>query len=133
KFGRYITTEELEAWTPIDEQMNYHERIRLLYVACTRARDHLVVSVTRKARRSAPDPAKRTNAELLVDGMGAALLDSLPGAGLGDDETAVPLPTPAAVTPPPPYEAWAAERATALARGARSTAIAATSLSEEGL
>ena len=33
--------------------MGFHEKLRLLYVACTRARDHLVVSVHRKARELA--------------------------------------------------------------------------------
>ena len=33
---------------PIEEQMDCHERLRLLYVAATRARDHLIVSVHRK-------------------------------------------------------------------------------------
>ena len=47
------------------------ERIRLLYVACTRARDHLVVSLHRKALGQASRPrSDRTNAELLVDGHG---------------------------------------------------------------
>ena len=36
-----------DATRAIDEQMDEHERIRLLYVACTRARDHLVVSLHR--------------------------------------------------------------------------------------
>ena len=48
--ARWSRTEEYVDWAPIDEQMGLHERIRLLYVACTRARDHLVVSVHRKAR-----------------------------------------------------------------------------------
>ncbi len=48
KFGKMVSTEEYVDWAPIDEQMGLHERIRLLYVACTRARDHLVVSVHRK-------------------------------------------------------------------------------------
>ena len=38
-----------DASRAIDEQMDEHERIRLLYVACTRARDHLVVSLHRVA------------------------------------------------------------------------------------
>ena len=44
----------------IDEQMDEHERIRLLYVACTRARDHLVVSLHRV------DDSRRTGAHLLA-------------------------------------------------------------------
>ena len=73
-------TEEWASWALIDEQMGLHERIRLLYVASTRACDHLVVSLHRKARKKPPDsPSKRTNAELLVDGMGP-LLGEVPDA-----------------------------------------------------
>ena len=57
----------LRAGQPIDEQMDYHERIRLLYVACTRARDHLILSLHRKERQTAPDAdSSWTNAELLA-------------------------------------------------------------------
>ena len=38
-----------DAHQPIDEQMGDAERRRLLYVACTRASDHLVVSLHRGA------------------------------------------------------------------------------------
>jgi ATP-dependent helicase/nuclease subunit A len=133
KFGAQVTTEEFRAWAPIDEQMGYHERIRLLYVACTRAKDHLVVSLTRKERRKAPEAHARTNAELLVAGMGPALLDSLSDAGGAVGVGLPPLPPPPPVAPPPPYDDWAAERSAALARATRSTAVAATALSEEGL
>ena len=88
RFGRYVRTEEWETWKPVDEQMNFDERIRLLYVACTRACDHLVVSLHRAERRNAPSPNTRTNAELLVDGMGA-LLDDIPDA-VADDGATVP-------------------------------------------
>src|SRR6202011_719311 len=77
RFGRSVATEEYRAWAPIDEQMSLHERIRLLYVACTRGRDHLVVSLHRKGRAREDPAASRTNAELLLSGMGA-LIDRLP-------------------------------------------------------
>ena len=41
--------DEFQAYQPLDEQMGDAERRRLLYVACTRAVDHLVVSLHRKA------------------------------------------------------------------------------------
>ena len=47
-----VTTEEFERYKPIDEQMDFHEKLRLLYVALTRARDHLVVSVHRTDREA---------------------------------------------------------------------------------
>ena len=59
-----IVTEEFERYVPIDEQMDFHEKLRLLYVALTRARDHLVVSVHR-TDRDPPEREKRTHAELL--------------------------------------------------------------------
>ena len=46
---------------PVDEQMDDYERRRLLYVAATRARDHLVVSLHRSGNRR-----HSSNAELLA-------------------------------------------------------------------
>ena len=60
-----------QEFQPIDEQMTAAERIRLLYVACTRARDHLVVSGHRVDR----DRQIKTNAEVL-----AAACADLPNA-----------------------------------------------------
>ena len=48
KLRKDLQTGDFDVAKPIDEQMDYHERLRLLYVACTRARDHLVVSLHRK-------------------------------------------------------------------------------------
>ena len=85
RMGKDVITEEFEAAVPIDEQMGYDERLRLLYVACTRACDHLVVSLHRVERKNPPAKnSSRTNAEILIAGMGAAL-DELPDLG-GDPE-----------------------------------------------
>jgi ATP-dependent helicase/nuclease subunit A len=130
RMGKDVVTEEFEAVIPIDEQMGYDERLRLLYVACTRACDHLVVSVHRVARKN---PVKklssRPSGEILHDGMGE-LLASLPDLS-GEP---IPLPVDAATTPdpPPPYAAWLAEREAALARAARPGAVAATALTDDG-
>jgi ATP-dependent exoDNAse (exonuclease V) beta subunit len=129
KVGRAARTDEYVAWAPVDEQMSYHERIRLLYVACTRARDHLVVSLHRAERVSVPDAEKRTNAELLLDGMAEALA-VVPDAGenAGSAAAAPALLPP----PPPPQEEWENELAAAVSRAARPTTVSATSLTEEG-
>jgi len=84
KLRKDIQTGDFDTAKPIDEQMDYHERIRLLYVACTRARDHLVVSLHRKERQVAPDAdSSWTNAELLAgacDGAPSQMaLDAAPG------------------------------------------------------
>ena len=85
RVGRTVVTEAFENWKPIDEQMSHDERIRLLYVACTRAQDHLVVSLHRRVRAAPPDDdARLTNAELLTRALGDGVAD-LPDIGLGDD------------------------------------------------
>lgn len=129
RMGAGIVSEEYEQWRPVDEQMGLHERIRLLYVACTRARDHLVVSLHRRARANAPAAAKRTNAELLVDGL-SDLVATLPDAADETHHLTPPATSPPA--PPPPFEEWAAERAAALERASTPRAVAATALTEEG-
>ena len=48
KLCKGMSTTDFDDTQPLDEQMDHHERLRLLYVATTRARDHLVVSVHRK-------------------------------------------------------------------------------------
>jgi ATP-dependent exoDNAse (exonuclease V) beta subunit len=130
RMGKEVMTEEFEAAVPIDEQMGYDERLRLLYVACTRACDHLVVSLHRVDRKNPPAKnSSRTNAEILIAGMGAQL-DTLPDLS----GAPVPLPLdPAAVPPPPgPFAEWDDDRAAALAVASRPGAVAATALTDEG-
>ncbi len=129
KFGKNVSTDAFVDWAPIDEQMDLHERIRLLYVACTRARDHLIVSVHRKERATASEPKKRTNAELLLSGMGE-LVDALP-----DGVTSMDVFQPVVVEPPPapkPFAEWSAERMAALRDSSRTTTVAASALTDEG-
>ena len=129
RMGKAVVTAEFQAAKPIDEQMGYDERVRLLYVACTRACDHLVVSLHRLDR---PDPdrrATRTNAEVLLAGMGDRL-DDLPDLS----GQAVPLAVdPARLpAPPPDFTTWEAQRTEALARAGRAGAVAATALTDDG-
>jgi ATP-dependent helicase/nuclease subunit A len=44
-----VSTSDYDDARDLDDQMDHEERLRLLYVACTRAMDHLVVSLHRKA------------------------------------------------------------------------------------
>ncbi len=123
-----------DAHQPIDEQMSDAERRRLLYVACTRAADHLVVSLHRcaptKSNEQYADWGPLTSAELLF---AAGATEPSCGAEATSFET-VPF------TPPPPIALdlewgdptiWAAERTMVLRRASRRTGIAATRLSEE--
>src|SRR5204863_716462 len=120
-----VTTEEFERYEPIDEQMDFHEKIRLLYVALTRARDHLVVSVHRTART--PNPAERprwTHAELIwkaaEDAPRVTELTTTPGV------VEPPVTAPAASIAFPAWPDWLERRDAALARGRRSRAHSAT-------
>ncbi len=121
-----LQTDDFEVAKPIDEQMGHHERLRLLYVACTRARDHLVVSLHRAARKTAqPDETRLTSAELLAEPalrVGAAEryvrpAEQLP-LSLPQDETA----------PAPAHEAWLERVRPAREASQRQWAVSASSL-----
>jgi ATP-dependent helicase/nuclease subunit A len=117
--------ELFEEFLPIDEQMSDAERRRLLYVACTRAVDHLVVSVHRKPRDPGKGLAKAPSANVLwacgAAAHGARALD-VPASSVGRPvEEALELPWPDAA-------AWGAERERAMAAGRLRSATSATGL-----
>jgi ATP-dependent helicase/nuclease subunit A len=119
---------------PIDEQMSDAERRRLLYVACTRAIDHLVVSLHRqplsKANADGADEGKLTSAELLWS---AGASNPTSGALVGrNDRRTVARPTPEALTLDwADSDTWSAERERVLVAASRRTAVAATRLAQE--
>ena len=131
KLGAGVRTEEFEMGAALEEQMDRHERLRLLYVAATRARDHLVVSVHRKEARAGGKVAD-TAAQVLWDaghdGPGV-VIDPVPGevaAEIGDPVAVISEPLPALV----PWERWEAERAEVLRLAARPLATSATTLAK---
>ncbi len=116
-------TDAFELHQAFDEQMSFHEKLRLLYVACTRARDHLVVSVHRAERATAADQSRRTLAELLHDaaaGATAGTTEPVSAARAG----LVPAPALA----PPDLDTWIAEHEAAFETGARRRFVSATAL-----
>ena len=121
-----VASEGYDEWQPIDEMMDEHERIRLLYVGCTRARDHLVVSL------------HRTTEGRLSKGTLAA---TLAAAGAGDLAQALDLsPTPprlvglpGPVAALPPREQWLAERNGAIAAAGRRLVTSATALASTAI
>jgi ATP-dependent exoDNAse (exonuclease V) beta subunit len=130
KIGRHVTTEEFERYLPIDEQMDFHEKLRLLYVAATRAQDHLVVSVHRSPKKEPqPDRTRWTHAELFWhSAREAPNWEALPPVAQA------PLLEPAAVVarpPLPPFDEWQAERDAAFTRGVRSRVRAATAIAKD--
>jgi ATP-dependent exoDNAse (exonuclease V) beta subunit len=150
RFGAANTTATFERFAPIDEEMGAHERLRLLYVACTRASDHLVVSV----HRTPAGPRGSLASELApaLDASDLADADDVAGqaiAGRAIAEIAAPdvaqdAAHPADGTPndsagngsevlsPSRWRAerneWLAERERVLATARRSRTVSATAL-----
>ena len=123
RLTRKAQTDAFELHKAIDEQMSHAEKLRLLYVACTRARDHLVVSVHRGDREVPDEETKRTAAELLWEAAtGGDAIETAP------QPSALPL---AAGVPAPPVldlDEWLAEHDRAFATGARRRFVSATAL-----
>jgi ATP-dependent exoDNAse (exonuclease V) beta subunit len=122
RVGRKATRTETPGYQAALELEAAHdqaERLRLLYVAMTRARDHLVVSLHRKV--GAPCHAASIAAQL--EASAARVVE--PGA----PARAVSVPGHAAPPPEPEsFERWDAERTAAVARAARARTVAATAL-----
>ena len=122
------------AHQPIDEQMGDAERRRLLYVACTRASDHLVVSLHRgaptKANETYDDWGPLTSAELMFAAGAAGPTSGAQSVAfdIREIETSVPVVGDLEWSEP---ALWAAERTDVLRRASRRTGIAATRLSED--
>jgi ATP-dependent exoDNAse (exonuclease V) beta subunit len=113
-------TVTFEAQKPVDEQMDEYERLRLLYVATTRAQDHLVVSLHRCA-----DSTTQSSAKILADA-GAA---TAPGAvAFFGDPPVAEAASSASVAPPPDYAAWLAELEAVREASRRASAISASGL-----
>ncbi len=122
------------AHQPIDEQMGDAERRRLLYVACTRASDHLVVSLHRgaptKANDTYDDWGPLTSAELMFAAGAAGPTSGAQSVAFDIREIEAPVPVVGDLEWSEPAR-WAAERTDVLRRASRRTGIAATRLSEE--
>jgi ATP-dependent helicase/nuclease subunit A len=128
KLRKELQTGDFEVAKPIDEQMDYHERLRLLYVACTRARDHLVVSLHRKTRANPPtDERNRTNAELLADARAGAPAQ-VPLAAVPDGVDVDLGVRTRPVEPPPSYDDWHDAITRIRDHAARPSAVSASQL-----
>jgi len=121
KLGAGIQTGDFDAAVPVDEQMDEMERLRLLYVAATRARDHLVVSLHRAAGSSAATAAS------VLAGAGAAT----PGAErfTAPERTASPGRSMHEVQAEPPgRDQWDTAMAKARGSALRDAAVVASGL-----
>jgi ATP-dependent exoDNAse (exonuclease V) beta subunit len=129
KLSKGVQTAHFELHQPIDEQMDFHEKLRLLYVACTRARDHLIVSVHRKVRDLAPVERTRwTHAELLWNAARELEFATPDGRRAPASRPRRPEPLAAGVDP----DEWEIQRAITFAQGARRAFVGATTLARRG-
>ena len=126
--GRKFETPGYEALIAREKELDDDERVRLLYVAATRARDHLVLSLYRNARTRNTDAGKI--AEILA-GADNLWEPAPPFAG-------VPL-QPSAISSNgvsldghslPDRKAWQANRAETLRQQGRPVSVSATRLAQ---
>ncbi|MGC0272219.1 UvrD-helicase domain-containing protein [Pseudactinotalea sp. Z1739] len=116
-----LQTSDFTDALPVDEQMDTAERMRLLYVGATRARDHLVVSLHRDRGSKS-----QTAAKVIAAAEGAAnaeRLEDLPvsqSLALGRVETEV--------VPAPTWQEWVAARDRARDSANRDAAMVASGL-----
>jgi len=117
-----------EDFKPVDEQMSDAERRRLLYVACTRAVDHLVVSLHRYPGDDGSAVNSVSGALLFgagaADGHGARVLESVDGS-YTSDRAEPPVPDW------PDHDQWERERRRAVAAARRRPSVSATFLAGE--
>jgi ATP-dependent exoDNAse (exonuclease V) beta subunit len=127
KLGKSLQTGDFDVVKPVDEQMDHHERLRLLYVACTRARDHLVVSLHRAARKQPPSNGRAlTSAELMAEAAQAVpATPTLRPLVYPDVDLVVESLADGVVEP---FEQWARKVEISRWAAARPSAISASSL-----
>lgn len=124
-----LTTRDYTDTEGVEAQRDRDERIRLLYVATTRARDHLVISVHRKTNDRAPE----TSAKVLYEaGWHSELVELLEFTDA--EPPTVPLPTKSSREPQgalPALDEWQRHHDSVLAAAARPIAVSATGLAAE--
>lgn len=119
RLSKDVETGDFQEQQPLDEQMSDYERMRLLYVATTRARDHLVVSLHRCG-------TTQTNAKYLADAGGAQAVSAERFSRV--DGRVLDGGRDAAVTPPPDFEPWLEGVRASAAASSRKPASSASGL-----
>jgi ATP-dependent helicase/nuclease subunit A len=118
-----LATGNYDPWADVEDEMDDYEKLRLLYVACTRARDHLVVACHHKS-------ADGSYASRIWD-----LMDQMQGSSRRLDDLVLAPPNAVVDEPPgapaPPVddrEQWKLRRAALLKPQRRSRVISATGI-----
>lgn len=121
KLSSGVQTAEFDAAQPVDEQMDDLEKRRLFYVAATRARDHLVVSLHR------PEQSRPTAAQMIADAGGAGVAGAVPVSAVVR-ERAFGMAQGTVIQPPPDYVRWLAELNEVRERSRRVSSVSASGL-----
>ena len=122
KISKRVASENYEAWKESDDMMDYHERLRLLYVAATRARDHLIVCLHRHEKKNINTAAKVMAEHAFRCETATPFEPVRTGAR--------PL-EPAPRQPLIEREQWASELASATAKASRRSVVSASTLAKE--
>ncbi len=121
RFTNSLLTKTFAEHRTREEQMEEAERVRLLYVALTRARDHLVVSAHRMERPE-NSTAKMTMADLVVQHAGELPdIEWQPGTLPAEEAADSPLMS---------YADWEAERESSLTAAQRPLAISGSAIGQ---
>lgn len=146
KLSKRLATAGHEPRADLEEEMDSHEKLRLLYVAATRARDHLAVSGHHKVPKNGAKPSDTfaTRLSLFANGRPemSRVFDparigpdapTLPGLDAGDGAIAPgkgAAAVPSADEVDSVRDAWLAERERLIAAVRRPTSMSATAIAK---
>ncbi len=124
-----LETIEHKPRADLEEEMGNYEKLRLLYVAATRAKDHLIVSGHHKA--GAKDPTETFAGRLASFSAANRELGrtiDLPEPPTIDEALLAPQPPPSSEVVHSEQEAWRARRAKLLEPASRARTLSATAI-----
>ena len=139
RIAKKVQTPDFDGLVAGDAELDHHERLRLLYVACTRARDHLVVSIHRHEKDAGRSVHLQANGTVLAPAVADADHWELPPAV--DPAGSEPGP-PDDVSPPgvtaaqvaawtASVDRWRSDHSAALAAAEATRTWSATALAKE--
>ncbi len=149
KFRKGVATDNFDRQADFEAEMDQYERQRLLYVACTRARDHLVVSTHHNVKASCHGATLAAHSADVEDELCRRLPDEPdasdasdasdePNASLADDRSGVGASAvePPRVAPPLPFDdraQWIARREALLEPQRVGRFVSATTVARQAL
>ncbi|HUP85791.1 MAG TPA: UvrD-helicase domain-containing protein [Acidimicrobiales bacterium] len=132
KFNASTATDNFDRLADIEAEMDVYERLRLLYVGCTRARDHLVISAFHKPARSAASVSYGEQVATTSAGLASCRRVYESAESVDDGAEAAPIapavPTMPLTLPFDDREGWVANREALLEPHRRPQFLSATAI-----